>query len=96
MTYSVRFDGKDLQLLSPGEKGIVLLLLYLEAESEDNRPLIIDQPDDNLDNLSVYPSLIDGIRECLIGSACRPIAQFENVILTEHSGTPQSCCCRSR
>ena len=44
---------------TPGEKGIVLLLLYLEAESEDNRPLIIDQPDDNLDNLSVYPSLID-------------------------------------
>ncbi|MGH9604566.1 MAG: hypothetical protein ACRD3N_02585 [Terracidiphilus sp.] len=35
VTYSVRFDGKDLRLLSPGEKGIVLLLLYLEAESED-------------------------------------------------------------
>lgn len=62
VTYSVRFDGKDLQLLSPGEKGIVLLLMYLEAESEDNRPLIIDQPDDNLDNLSVYPSLIDYFR----------------------------------
>jgi DNA repair exonuclease SbcCD ATPase subunit len=62
VTYSVRFDGKDLQLLSPGEKGIVLLLLYLEAESEDNRPLIIDQPDDNLDNLSVYPSLVDYFR----------------------------------
>lgn len=62
VTYSVRFDGKDLQLLSPGEKGIVLLLLYLEAESEDNRPLIIDQPDDNLDNLSVYPNLIDYFR----------------------------------
>ena len=62
VSYSVRFDGKDLQLLSPGEKGIVLLLLYLEAESEDNRPLIIDQPDDNLDNLSVYPSLIDYFR----------------------------------
>ena len=50
------------RLLSIGEKGIVLLLLYLEAESEDNRPLIIDQPDDNLDNLSVYPSLIDYFR----------------------------------
>jgi hypothetical protein len=62
VTYSVSLDGKDLQLLSPGEKGIVLLLLYLEAESEDNRPLIIDQPDDNRDNLSVYPSLIDYFR----------------------------------
>ena len=62
VTYSIKFDGKDLQLLSPGEKGIVLLLLYLEAEREDNRPLIIDQPDDNIDNMSVYPSLIEYFR----------------------------------
>ena len=62
VTYSIKFDGKDLLLLSPGEKGIVLLLLYLEAENEDNRPLIIDQPDDNLDNVSVYPSLIQYFR----------------------------------
>ena len=62
VSYSIKYDGKDLQLLSPGEKGVVLLLLYLEAEQEDNRPLIIDQPDDNLDNLSVYPSLVDYFR----------------------------------
>ena len=62
VAYSIEFDGKDLQLLSPGEKGIVLLLLYLEAETEDNRPLIIDQPDDNLDNVSVYPGLVQYFR----------------------------------
>ncbi len=60
--YGLRFDNKDLRFLSPGEKGIVLLLLYLEAEEDDNRPLIIDQPDDNLDNLSVYPNLIEYFR----------------------------------
>jgi hypothetical protein len=63
VSYSLKYDGKDLQFLSPGEKGIVLLLLYLEAEQEDNRPLIIDQPDDNLDNLSVYPSLVEYFRK---------------------------------
>jgi energy-coupling factor transporter ATP-binding protein EcfA2 len=62
VTYSIKFDGKDLHLLSPGEKGVVLLLLYLEAENQDNRPLIIDQPDDNLDNVSVYPSLTEYFR----------------------------------
>jgi energy-coupling factor transporter ATP-binding protein EcfA2 len=61
-TYAIKFDNKELKFLSPGEKGIVLLLLYLEAEEGDNRPLIIDQPDDNLDNLSVYPNLIDYFR----------------------------------
>ena len=40
VAYSITFDNKDLMFLSPGEKGIVLLLLYLEAENEDNRPLI--------------------------------------------------------
>jgi hypothetical protein len=63
VAYSIKYDGKDLQFLSPGEKGIVLLLLYLEAEQGDNRPLIIDQPDDNLDNLSVYPSLVNYFRK---------------------------------
>jgi predicted ATPase len=28
-----------------------------------NRPLVIDQPDDNLDNLSVYPSLVEYFRK---------------------------------
>jgi len=58
VSYALLFDGKELRLLSPGEKGIVLLLLYLEAEKEDTRPLIIDQPEDNLDNMSVYPALM--------------------------------------
>jgi hypothetical protein len=63
VSYAIKFDNKDLKFLSPGEKGIVLLLLYLEAEEDDNRPLIIDQPDDNLDNLSVYPNLIEYFRD---------------------------------
>jgi hypothetical protein len=63
VTYTLEYDKKDLKYLSPGEKGIVLLLLYLEAEEDDHRPLIIDQPDDNLDNLSIYPGLIEYFRE---------------------------------
>ena len=63
VVYSMKFDGKDLQLLSPGQKGIVLLLVYLEVDQHDNRPLIVDQPEDNLDNLSVYRNLIDYFRK---------------------------------
>jgi energy-coupling factor transporter ATP-binding protein EcfA2 len=63
VTYSIKFDDKDLQLLSPGQKGIVLLLVYLEVDQDDNRPLIIDQPEDNLDSLSVYASLIEYFRK---------------------------------
>jgi hypothetical protein len=32
-----------------GQRGIVLLLLYLALDDADDRPLIIDQPEENLD-----------------------------------------------
>jgi hypothetical protein len=60
---SITFDGTDLHLLSPGQKGIVLLMLYLEIDKNDTRPLLIDQPEDNLDSLSVYNDLIDFFRD---------------------------------
>jgi hypothetical protein len=41
------------QHLSPGTRGIVLLLLYLSIDQSDDRPLIMDQPEENLDPKSV-------------------------------------------
>ena len=49
--------------LSPGTRGIVLLLLYLSLDLEDARPLIIDQPEENLDPKSVYTELVTLFRE---------------------------------
>jgi energy-coupling factor transporter ATP-binding protein EcfA2 len=36
----------------------VLLLLYLSIDLEDDRPLIIDQPEENLDPKSIYDELV--------------------------------------
>src|SRR5262249_20859657 len=47
--YSIDYDGVDIRKLSPGTRGIVLLLLYLALDDADDRPLIIDQPEENLD-----------------------------------------------
>lgn len=55
--FNIKVEGKNIQELSPGEKGIVLLIFYLTL-SKDDAPLIIDQPEDNLDNQSVYKSLV--------------------------------------
>lgn len=49
--------NRDLSELSPGERGIVLLIFYL-ALSKNKMPIIIDQPEDNLDNQSVYSKLV--------------------------------------
>lgn len=56
--YGVEYDGVDIRKLSPGTRGIVLLLLYLGLDDADDRPLIIDQPEENLDPKSVFDELV--------------------------------------
>jgi energy-coupling factor transporter ATP-binding protein EcfA2 len=58
LNYGLKFNGADLESLSPGTKGIVLLILYLGLDFADTRPLIVDQPDENLDNESIYNLLM--------------------------------------
>ena len=54
--------GKNLNQLSPGEKGLLLLVFYLHLDKEKT-PLIIDQPEDNLDNDSIFSVLATCIRQ---------------------------------
>lgn len=63
VAYNIKYQKTSLELLSPGKKGVVLLLMYLVLDTEGSIPLIIDQPEENLDNKSVYPSLVDYFRE---------------------------------
>ena len=60
--YTLRLGNKKISALSAGERGMLLLVFYL-ALSKDNMPLIIDQPEDNLDNQSVYNRLVPCIIE---------------------------------
>ncbi len=59
--YELMLDGKTLNELSPGEKGALLLVFYLMLDKEDI-PLIIDQPEDNLDNQSVAKIVVEFIK----------------------------------
>jgi ABC-type molybdenum transport system ATPase subunit/photorepair protein PhrA len=59
VSYGLRYDGVEIEQLSPGTRGIVLLLLYVAIDMEDDRPLIIDQPEENLDPKSIYDDLVE-------------------------------------
>lgn len=52
---------KPLRLLSLGQKGTVLLKLFLSIGN--NCPIIIDQPEDHLDNDFIYSDLVETIRK---------------------------------
>lgn len=60
--YDLKLGGKVLGQLSPGERGALLLIFYLMIDKEEI-PLVIDQPEDNLDNESVYNMLSKFIKQ---------------------------------
>jgi ABC-type lipoprotein export system ATPase subunit len=60
--YKLRLGKKDLDELSPGERGALLLVFYLMLDKNDI-PLVIDQPEDNLDNQSIAQILVPFIKE---------------------------------
>ena len=62
MRYGITYDNVAIEQLSPGTRGIVLLLLYLVIDKHDQRPLVIDQPEENLDPKSVFEELVPHFR----------------------------------
>jgi hypothetical protein len=60
--YALQLDGKPISLLSPGEKGALLIVFYLLLDPATS-PLIIDQPEHNLDNESIMYLLVPCFKE---------------------------------
>jgi ABC-type lipoprotein export system ATPase subunit len=66
VSYGVQYDGVEIEQLSPGTRGIVLLLMYLSLDQGDDRPLVIDQPEESLDPKSIFDELVDRFRKTRI------------------------------
>ncbi|MBU0509012.1 AAA family ATPase [bacterium] len=59
--YSLTYDKQEISQLSPGERGLLLLVFYLLVDKDDI-PLVIDQPEENLDNQTIYKILVRCIK----------------------------------
>jgi hypothetical protein len=59
--YSLTYAGQEIGQLSPGERGLLLLVFYLLVD-EDDIPIVIDQPEENLDNQTIYTVLVRCIK----------------------------------
>ncbi|KFZ42145.1 hypothetical protein JS80_12105 [Anoxybacillus sp. KU2-6(11)] len=60
--FDIEKDGDRLSQMSPGKRGLILLELFLDM-SNDKHPILIDQPEDNLDNRTISTELVRIIRE---------------------------------
>lgn len=54
--YTVTYQNDEFQDMSQGKKSFVILKLLLEF-SDDKKPVLIDQPEDSLDNRAIYHEL---------------------------------------
>ncbi len=59
--YTLAFGGEEISKLSPGERGLLLLVFYLLVDNDDI-PLVIDQPEENLDNQTIFSVLVAAIK----------------------------------
>lgn len=79
--YSVDYDSTDIRNLSPGTRGIVLLLLYLALDQSDDRPLIIDQPEENLDPKSIFDELVPLFAEARLRRQVIMVTHNANLVI---------------
>ncbi|WP_343236085.1 TrlF family AAA-like ATPase [Xanthomonas citri] len=60
--YSLLFQDTQIEQLSPGQRGALLLIFYLLVDNGKN-PIILDQPEENLDNETVFRLLVPVLSE---------------------------------
>lgn len=60
--YTLLFQDTQIQQLSPGQRGALLLIFYLLVDKRRN-PIVLDQPEENLDNETVVSLLVPVVNE---------------------------------
>jgi hypothetical protein len=60
--WDVKSDSDDIHKMSTGKASFILLKLMIKL-SRDKGPILIDQPEDNLDNRSVSKELVEYLKE---------------------------------
>ena len=61
ITYDIVYQGDSFKSMSPGKRAFVILKLLLEF-SKRKCPILIDQPEDSLDNRAIYTELVAYLR----------------------------------
>ena len=59
--YKIEKDGDEISAMSPGKRSFVLLQLLIELDNS-KCPILLDQPEDDLDNRSIYKDLVEFIK----------------------------------
>lgn len=78
--YRVSMDGDLIDEMSPGKKALVLLKMLISL-AESTCPILVDQPEDDLDNRSIFGELIPFIKKKKIMRQVIVVTHNANVVL---------------
>ncbi len=84
ISYDLMQGSDRLGHMSPGKKGIILFQLFLHMSSSKD-PILIDQPEDNLDNRTVYQELNDFIKEKKLQRQIIIVSHNSNLVVSTDS-----------
>jgi len=62
LSYDIEYEHDDYKKMSDGKKAFVVLKLLLDFSDKDC-PILIDQPEDDLDNRAIYSDLVQYLRK---------------------------------
>tara|TARA_R110000850_G_scaffold277133_1_gene423232 strand:- start:3540 stop:6593 length:3054 start_codon:yes stop_codon:yes gene_type:complete len=80
--FSLSLAGTTIQQMSPGQRGALLLIFYLLVDT-DPTPLILDQPEENLDNQTVYSLLVPILQRA---------KERRQIVMVTHNANLAVCC----
>lgn len=78
--YRITMDDDCITEMSPGKKAIVLLKLLIQM-ADSTCPILIDQPEDDLDNRSIFKDLIPFIRKKKLDRQFIVVTHNANIVL---------------
>lgn len=78
--YNINYQGDDLADMSEGKTAFVILRLLLDF-STNEYPILIDQPEDDLDNRAIFGDLVTYLREKKIKRQIILVTHNPNVVV---------------
>lgn len=82
--YSVFYKNDEILQMSPGKRGLVLMSILLHLSNSEH-PILIDQPEDNLDNRTIYDQLKGYIRSKKIDRQIIMVTHNANLVVSADS-----------
>lgn len=79
-SFDIKYQNEFFSSMSPGKKSFVILKLLLEF-SDKTCPILIDQPEDSLDNRAIYNDLVEYIRNKKIERQIILVTHNPNIVV---------------